>query len=159
MVLFTIWARGPNEEGQRMQKRIGLLGLIGFFGLVTAADAQLPSASTAGTQFDGTYRLVSSARVNKTYTTRGGQMGQCPDRNAGPLTIVQGQAKYTSATRRQLEGTVGAQGELTMRYLAPPSGSGYRPVEINVRGSVDGAGAVHARQTSSSCSYEFVWQK
>jgi hypothetical protein len=143
-----------------MRRQIGLLGLVGFFGLVTAADAQPPSASTAGTQFDGTYRLVSSARVNKTYVTRGGgRMGQCPDRRAGPLTIVQGQAKYTSATGRQLAGTVGPQGELSMRYLAPPSGSGYRPIELTVSGSIDSAGAVRARQRSSSCSYDFVWQK
>ena len=54
-----------------MRRQIGLLGLVGFFGLVTAAAAQPPSASTAGTQFDGTYQLVSSARVNKTYVTRG----------------------------------------------------------------------------------------
>ena len=143
-----------------MRRWIGLLGIVGFFGLVTAADAQPPSASTVGTQFDGTYRLVSSARVNKSYVTRGGgRIGQCPDRRAGPLTIVQGQAKYTSATGRPLEGTVGPQGELAMRYIAPPSGSGYRPIELAVSGSIDGAGVVRARQLSSSCSYDFVWQK
>jgi hypothetical protein len=143
-----------------MRSQIGLLGVVGFFGLIAVAYAQPPSASTAGTQFDGTYRLVSAARVNKTYVTRGGgRIGQCPDRRAGPLTIVQGQAKYTSATGRQLEGTVGPQGQLTMRYIAPPSGSGYRPVELTVSGSVDGAGTARARQSGSSCSYDFVWQK
>jgi len=143
-----------------MRRQIGLLGVIGFFGLVAAADAQPPTASTAGSQFDGSYRPVSAARVNKTYVTRGaGRVGQCPDRRAGPLTIAQGQAKYTSATGRQLEGTVGPQGELAMRYIAPPSGSGYRPIELTVSGSVDGAGTARAIQRSSSCSYDFVWQK
>jgi len=142
-----------------MQGQLGLLGLVGFLGFMTAADAQTPPASTASTQFDGTYRLVSAARANKTYVTRGGRMDQCPERSAGPLTIVQGQARYTSATGRQLEGTVGPQGELTMRYLAPPSGSGYRPIEITVTGSIDGAGTIRARQSSSSCSYEFVWSR
>jgi hypothetical protein len=142
-----------------MRKQIGLLWIVGCFGLVAAADAQAPP-STAGAPFDGTYRFVSSARVNKTYVTRGGQMGQCPDRRAGPLTIAQGQAKYTSATGRQLEGTVGPQGELAMRLLAPPSsGGGYRPIEITVSGRVDGAGTVRARQESNSCSYDFIWQK
>src|SRR5262245_23334835 len=149
----------PTEGGQLMCRQTGLLGVVGFFGLVTAADAQTPSAAV-GTQFDGAYRLVSSARVNKTYVTRGaGRVGQCPDRRAGPLTIVQGQATYISATGRQLAGTVGPQGELSMRYIAAPSGSGYRPIELTVSGNIDSAGTVRARQRSSSCSYDFVWQK
>ena len=143
-----------------MRRLIGLLWIVGFFGSAAAADAQTPPSSTAGASFDGTYRFVSSARVNKTYVTRGGQMGQCPERRAGPLTIVQGQAKYTSATGRQLEGTVGSQGELAMRLLAPTGGGGgYRPIEIVVSGSIDGTGTARARQKSSSCSYDFIWQK
>jgi hypothetical protein len=87
-------------------------------------------------------------------------MDQCPDRVAGPLTIAQGQARYTTATGRQLEGTVGPQGELTMRIIAPPnSGGGYRPVELVVSGLVDGAGMARARQLSNSCSYDFIWRK
>ena len=65
-----------------------------------------------------------------------------------------------SATGRQLEGTVGPQGELTMRLIAPPnSGGGYRPVELVVSGLVDGAGMARARQLSNSCSYDFIWRK
>jgi hypothetical protein len=64
-----------------MQKDIGWLWIVGFFGLVSAAGAQAPSSPTASTQFDGTYRFVSSVKLNETYTTsRGGErMGQCPD--------------------------------------------------------------------------------
>jgi hypothetical protein len=86
-------------------------------------------------------------------------MGQCPDRRAGPLTIMRGQAKYTSATGRRLKGTVGPRGELAMRLIAPPGSNGYRPTEISVSGNVDGNGTVRARQKSASCSYDFVWQK
>ena len=139
-----------------MRRRIGLLWIVGFFGLLAAADAQTPSSSTAGAPFDGTYRFVSSAKVNKTYVTRGGQMGQCPDRSAGPLTIVMGQARYTSATGYQLEGTVGSQGELAMRAAGPGQS---QPIEITVSGRIDGAGTVRARQSSNSCSYDFVWRK
>ena len=86
-------------------------------------------------------------------------MGQCPDRRAGPLTIAMGQARYTSATGRQLEGTVGSQGELAMRFVAPPGSGGYRPIELIVSGRIDGTGTVRARQSSNSCSYDFIWQK
>jgi hypothetical protein len=141
-----------------MQRRIGLLWIVGFFGLVAAADAQTPP-STAGASFDGTYRFVSSARVNRTYVARSGQTGQCPERRAGPLTIAQGQAKYTSGTGRQLAGTVGPQGELAMRFAAPQGTGGYRPVELTVNGRIDGTGTVRARQSSNSCSYDFVWRK
>ena len=45
-----------------MGKRIGLLWIVGFFGLVGAADAQTRQSSAAA-PFDGTYRIVSSAKV------------------------------------------------------------------------------------------------
>ena len=61
-------------------------------------------------QFDGTYALVSSVKVTQTYRTRGGQMGVCADRVAGPLTIAQGQAQYTTATGYQLTRTGRAAG-------------------------------------------------
>ena len=149
-----------SRTARTMQRAIGLLRIAGFFCLLTTADAQTPSASGAGAAFDGTYRFVSSARVNKAYVTRGGQMGQCPKRRAGPLTVAQGRANYTTATGRQLEGTVGQQGELAMQLLAPPSsGGGYRPFEIIVSGGINGTGTVRARQKSNSCSYDIVWQK
>jgi hypothetical protein len=134
--------------------------LAAFFNLVAAAGAQTPAPSIAGAAFDGTYALVSAAKVNQSYTTRGGQMGQCPDRTAGTLIIRRGRARYTSATGNRLTGTVGPQGELALRSVAPPnSGGSYRPVEINVNGSVDGSGTARARQMGNSCSYDFVWRK
>jgi hypothetical protein len=68
-----------------MQRQIGLLSIIGFFSLLATADAQTPSASTAGAKFDGTYRLVSSMKVNPMYTSSKGDMAPCPDRTPGPL--------------------------------------------------------------------------
>jgi hypothetical protein len=138
-----------------MGRRIGLLGIVGFFGLVAAADAQAPSSSAA-TPFDGAYRLVSSAKVNNMFTTKKGLMAQCLDRTPGPLRIVHGRARYTSATGYRVRGTVGPQGELAMRATGP---GGSRPIEINVNGTIDGSGTVRARQTSNACSYDFVWQK
>ena len=149
-----------------MRRRIGLLSIVGFFGLVTAADAQTPS-STAGAPFDGTYRFVSSAKVNQTYTARNGRMGPCADRRAGPLHVAKSLARYTTATGYRLTGTVGPQGELAMRAIAPvhPIISPFsphrarQPIDLSVNGTVDGAGTARVRQLSHSCSYEFVWQK
>lgn len=138
-----------------MGRRIGLLGIVGFLGLVAGAEAQTPS-STAAAPFDGTYRLVSSAKVNNMFTTKKGLMAQCLDRVPGPLKIVHGRARYTSATGYRLRGTVGPQGQLAMRAAGP---GGSRPIEINVNGTIDGSGTVRARQTSNACSYDFVWQK
>jgi hypothetical protein len=144
-----------KEGWQVMRKRIGLPWVIGFFGFVAAADAQT-ALPTAASPFDGTYRFVSSAKVNKMYTTKKGLMAQCPDRRPGPLTIAQGQAQYTSETGYRLRGTVGPQGELAMRASGPGIS---RPIEINLNGGIDSAGTVHARQISNACSYDFVWQK
>ena len=142
-----------------MRRTIGLLAILGFFGLVAAAEAQAPPPSTGGTQFDGTYRLASSVRVNKTYTSRKGQMGQCPNRVAGPLTIAQGQASYTSATGYQVQGTVAPQGQLEMRASAPPTTGGSQPIQIILNGAIDNTGTIRARQRSNLCSYDFVWRK
>ncbi len=138
-----------------MRRQIGLFSIVAFVSSVAAADAQAPPPS-AGAAFDGTYRLVSSARVNQTFMTRKAQVGQCPDRRPGPLTIVQGQARYTSATGYPLAGTVGPQGELAMRASGPGQS---QPIEITVSGTIDPAGTVRARQTSNACNYDFVWQK
>ena len=139
-----------------MRRHIGLISIIGLFASPAAADAQTPPPSTAGAVFDGTYRLVSSARVNQTFMTRKAQVGQCPDRRPGPLTIMQGRARYKSATGYPLRGTVGPQGELAMRAAGPGQS---QPIEIRVSGQIDGTGTVRARQTSNSCNYDFVWQK
>jgi len=149
-----------QREGKPVSKAVGMLSVVGFFGLLAAANAQTPAPSTAGTAFDGTYTLVSAAPVNQTYTARSGQLGQCPNRRAGPLHIENNRARYTTATGNKLRGTVGSQGELSMRVITPPnSGGSYRPVEVNLNGSVDPNGTVHARQIGNSCSYDFVWQK
>jgi hypothetical protein len=138
-----------------MGRQIGLLWIVGFFGLVAAADAHTPQ-SNAAAPFDGTYRFASSAKVNKMYTTKKGLMAQCPDRRPGPLRIVRGQARYTTATGYKLRGTVGPQGELAMRSSAPGIS---RPIDINLNGSIDPTGTVRARQISNACSYDFVWHK
>ena len=83
-------------------------------------------------------------------------MGECPERRPGPLTVVRGQARYTSATGYPLVGTVGPQGELAMRASGPGQS---QPIEITVSGTIDRAGTVRARQTSNACNYDFVWQR
>jgi hypothetical protein len=140
---------------QNMRRKIGVLAIAGFFGWAAAGEAQTPQAG-AGRAFDGTYRLVSSARVNQMYTTKKGLTAQCPDRTPGSLKIVQGRARYTSATGYRLKGSVGPQGELAMRSSAPGIS---RPIDINLNGSIDGGGIVRARQISNACNYDFVWQK
>ena len=144
-----------------MSKSVGLVWVVVFFGLMAGANAQTSPPSAAGTAFDGTYALVSAAQVNQTYTSRNGQMGQCPYRKPGPLHIENGKARYTTATGDKLRGTVGPQGQLAMRILTPTNSSnaGSRPVEVNLNGSVDTNGTVHARQIGNSCSYDYVWQK
>jgi hypothetical protein len=142
-----------------MRRWIGLWWIVGSFGLAAAANAQSPStagAPFAGASFDGTYRFVSSARVNQMFTTQRGQTAQCPDRYPGPLKIVHGEARYTSATGYRLKGRVGPQGELAMRASGP---GGSRPIVIDLSGNIDGAGTIRARQTSNACNYDFVWQK
>jgi len=141
-----------------MQKQSGWLTGVVAFGSLAVANAQMPPPSATRSPYDGTYRLVSSATVNQTYTTRKGQTAPCPPRRAGPLHIVNGQARYTTATGYRVRGTVGPQGELAMRAEGP-SKWGTNPIDINVNGNVDGAGTVHVRQLSHSCSYDFVWQK
>jgi hypothetical protein len=141
-----------------MQKNLSWWWVVGFLGLLTAANAQTPPPAPAGTPFDGTYRPVSSTNVNATYTTRKGQTGPCPNRRAGPLHIVNGQARYTTATGYRVRGTVGPQGELAMRAVAPSSWAS-QPIDLSVNGTVDAAGTARVRQLSHSCSYDFVWQK
>ena len=139
-----------------MRVRIEWLWIVGFVGMNVAANAQTPSPLTAGAAFDGTYGLVSSAKLNETYVSRGGTTGYCPGRTPGALTITQNRAQYTAETGLQVEGTIGANGQLTMRSVGPGP---TRPVEVQVSGSVDRSGAVRVRQRGNSCSYDFVWQK
>lgn len=150
-------------RGKHMKKGVGWWCIIGFFGLIAAADAQTASPPSAGTQFDGTYRFVSATTLTETYmTTWRTRMGRCGDiRRMGPLTIANGQARYSGfgrITKEGFEGTVGPQGELNMRLAAPASHSSLG-VEIITHGTIDGNGIVRARQTGRSCSYDLVWQK
>jgi hypothetical protein len=131
---------------------------VGMFGSVAVANAQTAPPAAVGSSYDGTYRLVSSANVNATYTSRKGQTGPCPSRRAGPLHIENGRARYSSATGYRVRGTVGPQGELTMRASGPSSWAN-QPIDLTVNGTVDGTGTARVRQLSHSCSYDFVWQK
>jgi hypothetical protein len=144
-----------------MRSPLGLLSIVGIFGLVAAASAQAAPPSTAGKAFDGTYRFVSSERVNQTYTARNGRMAPCPERKTGPLHVENGLVRYTTTTGYKLRGTVGPQGELALNIVAPPNSNnaGSQPLNITLSGNIDNTGAVRARQTSNSCSYDFVWQK
>ena len=140
-----------------MRTQIGLLSVAGFFGLLATANAQT-SAATAGTAFDGTYHVVTVAKVNPTYTSSKGDMAPCPDRTPGPLTIAQGQAPNTTEPGYQLRGTVTPPGMWALR-LAPVATGGSRPLEMDAAGGIDANGAAHLRQRASACSYDFAWQK
>jgi hypothetical protein len=141
-----------------MQKHIGWLWVVGLCGSLAVANAQTSSPAATHSPYDGTYRLVSSGNVNATYTSRKGQTASCPSRRAGPLHIVNGRARYTTATGYRVRGTVGPQGELAMRAEGPGSW-GTQPIDLSVSGSVEGNGTARVRQLSHSCSYDFVWQK
>ena len=113
------------------------------------------SASTATTSFDGTYAFVSATRVNETNPNG----IPCPERRAGSLTIINGQARLPA-----FEGTVGSQGELMMRHIPEPDGGGSGTaklpgVEGNVSGRIDAKGTARVRQTGRMCSYDLMWQK
>jgi hypothetical protein len=98
---------------------------IGWLGLAVAADAQTPLSQTAGSQFDGTYALVSSTKLTEMFTVpQSGRTRPCPDWEVGPLTIVRGQARVSAVSssrsvRAEFEGMVGSQGELAMRSVNP----------------------------------------
>jgi hypothetical protein len=122
--------------------------------LPAQADARAPSASTAGRTFDGTYQLVSSAKVNPMSTSSKGDMAPFPDRTPGPLTIAQGQARYTTQTGYELQGAVGPNGELDMRLMnVGVGGGGFRPLEVRTTAAqIDRTCTVRARQIG-------VWAK
>ena len=139
-----------------MRDHIKLASIVGTFGLLVAANVMAQTYSAARGAFDGTYRLVSSQNLTPTYVTRQGGTRSCPETSAGPLTIAQGQASYTTGSGRQLAGTVNPQGEIAMRLTQPGEG---RTLEVQVGGTVDGVGTARAHQRGNSCSYYFTWQK
>jgi hypothetical protein len=144
-----------------MPNGAGWLSLLGFLGLAFAADAQTPLSQPAGPQFDGTYAFVSSTKLTEMFTVAStGRMRPCPDWEAGPLTIVKGQLKFSSVSsssvRAEFEGMVGSQGELAMRSVNPASDE---TAERLLNGRIDGTGMVRARLTGKYCTYDFVWRK
>ena len=138
-----------------MPRPIGLLSIVGFFGLLAAANAQTPTA------FDGTYRPVSWTKANAMYTDKTGRMAPCPNRRPGPLHIANGEVRYTTASGYKLRGTVGPQGELAMGLVAPGNArsAGATSLNLNTNGQIDSTGTAHVHQSGASCSYDFVWQK
>jgi hypothetical protein len=133
---------------------------VGVFGLLTAADAQTPSRSSAGAAFDGTYQFVSSIKLTEMFTvSQSGRTRPCPDWEVGPLTIVRGQRRFSSASssiRAEFEGMVGSHGELAMRSVNPAYDE---PGERLLNGGIDGTGTVRARLTGRFCNYDYVWRK
>lgn len=149
-----------------MQKHVGWLSVVGFFGLLTGAAAQTSPSPTASTRFDGTYAFVSATRVIETYIVTGSnRIGQCgvprADRRPSPLTIANGQAQFTGGNGRQFEGTVSSQGELAMRSApnSPGKVGWYTGLEVSFYGRIDGGGTVRARAIGYFCSYDLIWQK
>lgn len=141
-----------------MPRPIGLLSIVGFFGLLAVANAQTAPAPTA---FDGTYRPVSWTKANAMYTDKTGRMAPCPDRRPGPLHIANGEVRYTTASGYKLRGTVGPQGQLTLGLVAPGNArnAGARTLDLNTSGQIDDTGTARVHQSGASCSYDFAWQK
>jgi hypothetical protein len=141
-----------------MQRAVGWLWIIEFFGSLAAANAQTPAAPTPVTKYDGTYAFVSATKVNETYTDRSGRMKQCG--NLSPrtsLTIENGHARFNLQ-----QGTVASRGEFITRNMSPaPVGHGgfIAGWEIIAVGRIDENGAARARWANYDCSYDLIWQK
>ena len=148
-----------------MQKHRGwLFCIIAALGLAASAGAQTASSPPPNTQFDGAYAFVSSTRVNETYMhTKTARIGKCgKGGRVGPLSIVNGQARYSSGNDSQdlYQGTVGPQGQLIMRIVSTPLVGGETPGRgVTINGEIDSNGTVRARQIGNRCSHDFVWQK
>jgi len=114
-------------------------------------------------QFDGTYAWVSATKVNETVRDFNNREHPCGYiRNMGPLIIANGQAQYYRAPLDQSlnEGTVGSQGELSMRLVATPArNASWNLPEYITTGRIEGNGTVHARRMDTHCSYDLIWQK
>ena len=129
-----------------MRGGIGPLSVVGLLGLLATAEAASP--------YDGTYQLAGSTKVNQTYVSSGGSFGQCPDRKAGPLTVADGLARYTTETGDNLAAQIDVNGQFEMRYVEPDGSSPLR-----VLGDIDANGRAYARQMGNKCAHDLVWQK
>ena len=116
-----------------MQTHIGWLWIVGFFGLLAAANAQTALRPAANTQFDGTYAFVSSTKVNET-------------------------SRDFKNRELEFEGTVASSGELAMRSSAPGIKS-RPPSEVMINGKIDANGTIRARRMTYRCSHDLIWQK
>ena len=143
-----------------MPKHIGWLWIIAFSGSLVAAVAQTASPPAANTQFDGRYGFVSSTKENETYRDFDNREHQCPNPRAGPLTVVNAEARFKGHGGREFEGTVGRRGELAMRSVATSANkSALLPSTIMVTGSIDDHGTIRALLTSWYCRHDFIWRK
>lgn len=147
-----------RESGKHMPSRFLWSWAAVLFAFSTAAYAQTSSSSTPVTKYDGTYALVSLTKLHETYAQLGTNwIRRCPTPKPGSLIIVNGQARYTTSSGKESEGTVGSQGELAMQSSAPSKYAG--PSEIATHGRINGDGTVTARRMSNGCSYDLIWQK
>jgi len=129
-----------------MRTKIGVMAIAGFLALLAPAEAQIA--------FDGTYQLSSSTKLSDSFVSRRGDMGFCPDRRPGSLTIANGMVRYTTETGRNLSGLVRPNGDFEINSV---EADGTSPLRVG--GIIDNNGAVRVRQIGNSCSYDFVWQK
>jgi hypothetical protein len=130
-----------------MRAWTGLLSIAGLLlGILAVAEAASP--------FDGTYQVASSTKVNQTHVNKGGDLGYCPDRKPGPLTVADGLARYTTESGVNLAGQLAPNGEFEMRFV---EADGTSP--LRVLGDIDDKGKAYARQMGNSCAYDYVWQK
>jgi hypothetical protein len=80
----------------------------------------------------------------------------CPDRTPGPLTIAHGQARYTTESGYQLQGTVGPNGELDLRVM---EAGGSRPMEMRTSAAQIDRRHGASPPVGGDCSHDYVWQK
>ena len=144
-----------------MSKAVGLVWVVVFFGLVagrTRKPHRLRQRERPSTALTRWFPRRKSTKLTRRGTD---SWANAHTGNRGRCTLRTVKARYTTATGDKLRGTVGPQGQLAMRILTPTNSSnaGSRPVEVNLNGSVDANGTVHARQIGNSCSYDYVWQK
>jgi hypothetical protein len=110
----------PTIEDTIMSVRIGLLSIAGLLGLLASAEAASP--------FDGTYQLYSSTKITESFVSRGGNVGFCPDRKPGALTVVDGRARYISESGANLDAPVQSNGQFETGFVgADGSGFGSAP--------------------------------